>query len=174
MDYFFMNECIFKLLIKNKKSFVLKFLESIGIFILDYDLLDINGVSDNTKVDIILISSNKLINIEFNREKKSLRRNQIYIECISKLMPNFEIIQININLFEENNNFIDNIKIFNYCSENEYIRFLTSKNYKLFNTRNKNIKDVIKFIDGCDYNLLIKMIKKEHKIKEKIDNLITY
>lgn len=172
MDYFFMNECIFKKLIQEQKYFILEFLASIDIKISDYNLFELDVKSKNNKIDILLFCDETIINIEFNKNEKSLIRNRIYIECLSKILPTYKFIQININLFKKENTLNKNIKIYNYYDENEYIRFLTSKKYKEFKTKNKNILNVLKYIEKIDHSLVEKEIINENKIKEKLDNLI--
>lgn len=159
MDYFLMNECIFKEIIKNKKDFIIKLLNSMNIYINEYELFELDIESKEMKVDILLFSKDKLINIELNKNKKSLKRNKIYLDTLKKLLPNHNIIQININLFEKVNN--------------EYLSFIKSKNYNNFKTKDPYILDIIIFLNKLDKNKLTNKIKKEAKIKEKLDNLIT-
>jgi len=171
MNYFFMNECIFKILIKNNKKFIINLLKSINILIEDYELFEINETS-NIKTDILLFSKNLVINIELNKNKLSLTRNKIYIDCIKKLLPTYKVIQLNINLFKEKNQTYNNIKIYNLYKTNEYIKFITSKNYLAFKTNNKEINYIIKKFKKIDINLFKNLITKEEKIKNKVDNLI--
>lgn len=167
MDYFLLNEIIFKELINCKKEFILKFLNSININIDNYDLFEIYENSNECKVDLLLFSKKLVINIELNKNKVSLKRNKIYHETITKLLSNYKVIQININLFKE----ISANNIYNFFDENEYLKFITSKDYNNFETKNSYILDVIAFLNKLDKHKYINKIKKEQKIKANLDRL---
>lgn len=170
MDYFFMSDYTFKIIIKTNKKFIINMLKTIGINIKDYELFEIN---ENTKQDILLFTENLVINIELNKNKKSLIRNKIYIDCISKILKDYKIIQININLFKEINEIYNNIKIYNLFNDNEYIKFITSKKPFTYQTKNKEINKVIKYLNyNNELDKLKPQIIKQEKLKENIDNLI--
>ena len=171
MDYFFMNECILKILLKNNKNFIIEMLKSINIYIKDYDFFEIYEES-NTKKDILLFAKNKVINIELNKNKKSLIRNKIYIDCIKKLLPDYEVIQININLFPEKDKIFNDIKIYNLYKTNEYINFISNKDNLNFKTKNKEILKIIKYFKNSNIKNLKKLILKDKILKENIDELI--
>ena len=78
MDYFFMNECIFKIIVKNNKSFIIELLKSINIYIEDYELFDIYE-EEKTKLDILLFTNNLVINIELNKNKNTTYQLKITI-----------------------------------------------------------------------------------------------
>ena len=171
MDYFFMNECIFKIIIKNNKTFIIKLLKSINIFIDDFELFEIFE-RGNTKTDILLFTNDTVINIELNKNKKSLLRNKIYIDCIKKLLPDYKVIQININLFKENNEVYNGIQIYNLYNTNEFIVFITNKDSLIFSTKNKDIKHIINYFKSSNIKNYKKLIINEEKLKENIDELI--
>lgn len=172
MDYFLMNECVLKILIKKKKTFTMKLLKSLDIDISKYTLFDLNIPKKNMKVDIILYSKNKLINIELNKEKRSLHRNQIFYETIAKLLPELDVIQLNINLFKTSDK---QINIYNYTKGyNEYIDFITCKDYQKYNTTNPIILDVIEFLRTINQEKIKKEILHEQEIKSHLDNLLKY
>lgn len=176
MDYFFMNEFIFKIIATTHKNFVIDFLKSLDIEINDYDLFDIPVTSDNQKIDVLLFANNLIINIQFNNKEISLKRNKIYIGCIKSIMPDYQVIQLNINLFDINTDIENDLVIIKnlYNNSNEYIDFLTSKNPLNFDTKNKFIQEVINYFQKIDLNIFKKDIIKEHKIKEYLDNLLLY
>ena len=163
MDYFFMNECIFKILLTEHKKFIIKLLKSINIFIDDYQIFNINESSNEVKVDLLLFTKDTIINIQLNKTKQSLTRNKIYIECLNKILPDYKLIQINMNLFKTQ---------YNLYNTNEYIKFITSKKYINFKTKNKYINNVIKYFKNIDINKYKKKIEKEQTIKRNIDALI--
>lgn len=169
MDYFLMNEYVFKLIIKNKKKFIINLLESLNIKIFDYNLFELPLKNSNTKIDIILISKNIIINFELNKSNISLNRNRIFFQTLKSILPQYQIIQININLFKTHNY---NKNILNYTtSYNEYINFVTCKNYQKFKTDSLSILEVIEFLKHLDINLLKPLMLKEEKIKSKLDLL---
>lgn len=171
MDYFFMNESIFKILVLEHKNFILDLLDSINIHISDYDVFDLNIKNTNQKIDILLFSNELIINFQLNKQKKSLIRNQIYLDCLSKILYSYKLIQININLFEEEHIISKNYTIFNYYQINEYINFLTSKDYTKFKTTNKSILKVQKYFQKIPLKSLESDIKKINNIKDNLDNL---
>ncbi len=168
MDYFLMHECIFKILIKKQKIFILNFLKSLDISISDYLLFDLKVPKKNTKVDIILISNNLIINLELNKKKISLKRNKLFLETLIKLLPDYQVIQININLFAEKNT---NSNIFNYYQDNEYLKFITSLDYLKFQTNKKEIIQVQQYLKSLNQDRLIEMCLKEDSIKNNLDQL---
>lgn len=173
MDYFFMNEFTFKLLISNNQTFILKLLKSININIEFFDLFEIDIETKNQKIDLLLFSRNLAINFELNKTKKSLKRNKIYAECLAKILPSYKIIQININTFDTNNNYkTNNLEIINLHQENDYIKFITAKNPLRYKTNNKSINQVIKIFNNIDIKTLEKDIYKIERIKEYLDSLI--
>ena len=170
MDYFLMNECIFKILIKKQKDFIITLLKTLNINIDNYLLFDLNIPKKNNKIDIILIADLTIINIELNKEEKSLRRNKIFLDTLTSLLPEYNIIQININLFPTENKYSN---IYNYYKDyNEYIKFITTKDYQEFKTNNKLILDTIKYLNTLNFEKLKKEIIKEQQIKAKLDSLI--
>jgi len=173
MDYFFMNEFVFKLLIQNNQAFILKLLKSININIDYYNLFEIDIESNNQKIDILLFSEHLIINFELNKTKNSLKRNKIYAECLSKILSSYKVIQININSFSINNNYkTNNLEIINLHQESEFIKFITAKNPLKYKTKNKTIKQVIKTFKNIDINSIEKNIYKTERIKNNLDNLI--
>lgn len=173
MDYFFMNEFVFKLLIQNNQTFILKLLKSININIDYYNLFEIDIESNNQKIDILLFSEHLIINFELNKTKNSLKRNKIYAECLSKILSSYKVIQININSFSINNNYkTNNLEIINLHQGSEFIKFITAKNPLKYKTKNKTIKQVIKTFKNIDINSIEKNIYKTERIKNNLDNLI--
>ena len=172
MDYFLMNETVLKILIKEKKEFILKFLNSLDINIKKYQFFDIKMPKKNMKVDIILIGKRQIINIELNKDSLSLNRNKVFQETLAKLLPDFLVIQVNINLFKTKDIY-PNIYNF-YCGYNEYIDFITSKNYQEFDTFNPIILDIIDFLNSLDKRKIEKEIIKEQEIKANLNNILKY
>ena len=172
MDYFLMNETVLKILIKEKKEFILKFLNSLDINIKKYQFFDIKMPKKNMKVDIILIGKRQIINIELNKDSLSLNRNKVFQETLAKLLPDFLVIQVNINLFKTKDIY-PNIYNFNY-GYNEYIDFITSKNYQEFDTFNHIILDIIDFLNSLDKRKIEKEIIREQEIKANLNNILKY
>ena len=169
MDYFLMHNYIFLLIIKNKPKFIIELLKSLNINIKNYELFylseDIN--------DILLFSDNLVINIELNKNTKSLVRNKVYLDTISKILTNYNLIQININLFNTTSKINkNNYNIYNYYKENEYLKFITCKNYLTFKTENKIINEVKNYISKIDIKNIENILIKQNNYKEYLDNLI--
>lgn len=173
MDYFFMNEIIFKIILSKHKKFVLNLFKSIGMEIVDYEIFDVPITNKNQKVDILLFSNNLIINFQFNKNEISLKRNEIYINCIKSIMSDYQTIQLNINTFYINEDIEnDRITIKNLYKNNEYIDFLTNKYPLEFKTKNKDILKVISFFKKIDLNIFKDDILNEQRIKKYLDDLI--
>lgn len=173
MDYFFMNECMIKIIVLNHPNFILNILKTLNINVKEYELFDLEVKQKNQKIDILLFSNEIVINIELNKNEVSLKRNKIYAECLSLILPSYQIIQLNINLFNETKNSKDkNVTIYNLHNTNEYIEFLTSKNPLEYKSKNKEINKIINYFKKLDLNNFQLQILKEQKIKENLDRLL--
>lgn len=169
MDYFLMHNYIFLLIIKNKPKFIIELLKSININIKYYELF---SLSEDIN-DILLFSDNLVINIELNKNTKSLVRNKVYLDTISKILTNYNLIQININLFNTTSKINkNNYNIYNYYKENEYLKFITCKNYLTFKTENKIINEVKNYISKIDIKNIENILIEQNNYKEYLDNLI--